>query len=68
ILSSNPSVASRIEFPGTQLSKTLMELSLANNKLKEVPMGISDLINLSLLDLSGNTELTSLPEELGKLK
>ncbi|XP_055884089.1 leucine-rich repeat serine/threonine-protein kinase 1-like [Biomphalaria glabrata] len=56
------------EFPGIVLKNNLIELSLAENNLKEVPRGISCLENLCILDLSRNPEITSLPEELGTLK
>ncbi|KAH9505159.1 hypothetical protein Btru_058855 [Bulinus truncatus] len=67
-VSLNQDPHNNLEFPGSVLKNSLMELSLADNKLKEVPKGICCLENLSILDLSRNTEITSLPEELGNLK
>ncbi|XP_059165398.1 leucine-rich repeat serine/threonine-protein kinase 1-like isoform X2 [Physella acuta] len=57
-----------VEFPGTLLSKSLLELNLSHNELKQVPEGVCEMTRLSSLDLSFNTELKSLPEELGLLK
>ncbi|KAH9505158.1 hypothetical protein Btru_058854, partial [Bulinus truncatus] len=67
-VSLNQDPHNNLEFPDSVLKNSLMELSLADNKLKEVPKGICSLENLSILDLSRNTEITSLPEELGNLK
>ncbi|KAH9499154.1 hypothetical protein Btru_004266 [Bulinus truncatus] len=63
----DPSTTS-IQIPGDHLSKCLIELNLSHNFLRMVPSGVCALKNLSLLDLSFNSELTTLPEELGNLK
>lgn len=43
----------QLEFPMRCLAPTMMELYLANNDLKAVPHGISDLEKLLVLDLGG---------------
>lgn len=42
-------------------------LDLSGNQLKRLPKRISDLTCLSVLNLSGNVELTDLPSEMGLL-
>ncbi|CAG5133975.1 unnamed protein product, partial [Candidula unifasciata] len=68
IISLNQSPLPRVEFPKSCLASSLMELYLANNDLKTVPDGISDMEKLTVLDLSENPRIMELPAELGKLK
>ncbi|XP_059165367.1 leucine-rich repeat serine/threonine-protein kinase 1-like [Physella acuta] len=68
MVSLNKTQARTFQFPGSQLANYLIELLLPSNNLTEVPEGVCLLVNLSVLDLSFNPELTSLPEELGLLK
>ena len=50
-----------------QLFPALAVLNLARNHLEQVPSHMEKLTSLSSLDLSGNTAITELPEELGKM-
>lgn len=47
------------------LYPNITALDLSFNKLQSVPKGISDLKDLSVLNLSGNVSINSLPAELG---
>ena len=49
------------------LFPNVLLLDLASNLLKHVPRGIEKLSHLSCLNLSGNTAITELPEEMGML-
>lgn len=42
-------------------------LDVSNNKISDVPAMISELSNLSVLNLSGNIEICHLPPEMGLL-
>lgn len=42
-------------------------IDLSENRLKEVTARVSELTNLSVLNLSGNTEVTDLPPQMGLL-
>lgn len=52
---------SRLMFPNLSM------LDISNNKLREIPAHIHDLTNLSVLNISGNSELSELPAQLGLL-
>lgn len=54
-------VRSRLMFPNLSM------LDISNNKLREIPVHIHDLTNLSVLNISGNAELAELPAQLGLL-
>ena len=60
-LSSKASRYTRLFFPNLSM------LDVANNQVAEVPKTISYLSQLSVLNLSGNLELTRLPPEMGLL-
>ena len=42
-------------------------LDLSNNLLKEISHNIHELTNLSVLNISGNVEITELPPQMGLL-
>ncbi|KZC04554.1 Leucine-rich repeat serine/threonine-protein kinase 1 [Dufourea novaeangliae] len=42
-------------------------LDVSNNKLKEIPQNIYELNNLSVLNISGNTDIIELPPQMGLL-
>ncbi|KAJ8679026.1 hypothetical protein QAD02_014813 [Eretmocerus hayati] len=42
-------------------------LDVSNNQLKEIPSNIYELNNLSVLNVSGNSEITELPPQMGLL-
>ncbi|XP_066583862.1 leucine-rich repeat serine/threonine-protein kinase 1 [Prorops nasuta] len=42
-------------------------LDVSNNQLKEIPQNIYELSNLSVLNISGNTEIVELPPQMGLL-
>ncbi|CAG9859264.1 unnamed protein product [Phyllotreta striolata] len=58
---------------GSQLGKSrlmfpnLSMLDVSNNNLKEIPMNINDLSNLSVLNISGNLDINELPPQMGLL-
>ena len=43
-------------------------LDVSGNNITEVPTNIQELINLSVLNLSGNVKLTDLPPQMGLLQ
>ncbi|KAJ1529280.1 hypothetical protein ONE63_006078 [Megalurothrips usitatus] len=45
----------------------LSMLDLSNNQLKEIPANIHELSNLSVLNISGNTDVCELPHQMGLL-
>ncbi|XP_064633559.1 leucine-rich repeat serine/threonine-protein kinase 2-like isoform X2 [Lineus longissimus] len=45
----------------------LERLNISKNKLKEIPKSIEGLLNLTSLDFSYNDQISTLPDELGKL-
>lgn len=49
------------------LYPALSMLDISNNYIKEVPSSISELTNLSVLNISGNTDICYLPAEMGLL-
>ena len=49
------------------LFPNLSMLDISNNKLKEIPHNIHELNNLSVLNVSGNMELSELPAQMGLL-
>ncbi|KAF5301002.1 hypothetical protein FQR65_LT08985 [Abscondita terminalis] len=51
----------RLMFPNISM------LDVTNNKLKEIPLNIYELTNLSVLNISGNTGITELPPQMGLL-
>ncbi|XP_031347203.1 leucine-rich repeat serine/threonine-protein kinase 1-like isoform X2 [Photinus pyralis] len=51
----------RLMFPNISM------LDVTNNKLKEIPVNIYELNNLSVLNISGNTGITELPPQMGLL-
>ncbi|XP_017885653.1 leucine-rich repeat serine/threonine-protein kinase 1 [Ceratina calcarata] len=42
-------------------------LDVSNNRVKEIPINIHELNNLSVLNVSGNVEITELPPQMGLL-
>uniref|UniRef100_A0A1S4G9X9 non-specific serine/threonine protein kinase n=1 Tax=Anopheles gambiae TaxID=7165 RepID=A0A1S4G9X9_ANOGA len=52
---------SRLIFPNLSM------LDISNNCLKEIPASIHELTNLSVLNLSGNMDITELPPHMGLL-
>lgn len=42
-------------------------LDISNNKLKDIPHIIHDLTNLSVLNISGNSDISELPAQMGLL-
>ncbi|XP_050423466.1 leucine-rich repeat serine/threonine-protein kinase 1 [Adelges cooleyi] len=52
---------SKLIFPNLSM------LDLSNNQLKEIPSNINELINLSVLNISGNKEVAELPPQMGLL-
>ncbi|XP_022171675.1 leucine-rich repeat serine/threonine-protein kinase 1 isoform X1 [Myzus persicae] len=52
---------SKLIFPNLSM------LDLSNNQLKEIPYNINELINLSVLNISGNKDVTELPPQMGLL-
>ncbi|KAJ8980099.1 hypothetical protein NQ317_008560 [Molorchus minor] len=45
----------------------LSMLDISNNNLKEIPSNINELSNLSVLNISGNSEINELPPQMGLL-
>nr|CAH7742533.1 unnamed protein product [Callosobruchus chinensis] len=58
---SSQATKGRLMFPNLSM------LDMSNNCLKEVPFNISDLSNLSVLNISGNLEINELPPQMGLL-
>ena len=54
-------IKSKLMFPN------LGYLDVSNNNIKIVPPNISELTNLSVLNISGNENITDLPPEMGLL-
>ncbi|KAL0267443.1 UNVERIFIED_CONTAM: hypothetical protein PYX00_009712 [Menopon gallinae] len=52
---------SRLLFPNLSM------LDISNNKLKDIPQSIHDLTNLSVLNISGNSDISELPAQMGLL-
>ncbi|KXJ72845.1 hypothetical protein RP20_CCG017127 [Aedes albopictus] len=52
---------SRLIFPNLSM------LDISNNSLKEIPPSIHELTNLSVLNISGNMDITELPPHMGLL-
>ncbi|XP_070508188.1 leucine-rich repeat serine/threonine-protein kinase 1 isoform X2 [Chironomus tepperi] len=52
---------SRLIFPNLSM------LDISNNCLKEIPLSIHELGNLSVLNISGNSDITELPAHMGLL-
>jgi Leucine-rich repeat (LRR) protein len=52
---------------GKLLFPNLSMLDVCNNNISEVPTNISDLTNLSVLNLNGNKDICYLPPEMGLL-
>ncbi|XP_038074850.1 leucine-rich repeat serine/threonine-protein kinase 1-like [Patiria miniata] len=59
--------SSSVVFPKI-FSDSLLTLDLRNNQLRDVPPSICKLACLQTLDLSGNTGIEKLPEDLARLK
>lgn len=55
------SFRSRLMFPNISM------LDISNNKLHDIPPHIHELTNLSVLNISGNCELSEFPAQLGLL-
>lgn len=55
------------DLPKNIAGSKLKNLYIARNSLYEVPPYVCDLLTLESLDLSGNSRLTQLPVQLGKL-
>ncbi|XP_060525729.1 leucine-rich repeat serine/threonine-protein kinase 1 isoform X2 [Cylas formicarius] len=51
----------RLMFPNLSM------LDISNNVLKEIPSNIQELTNLSVLNISGNLDITDLPPQMGLL-
>ena len=58
---SNENIKNKFLFP------CLSMLDLSNNLLKEISHNIHELTNLSVLNISGNVEITELPPQMGLL-
>lgn len=56
-----PVIRSRLLFPNLSM------LDVSNNMLKFIPTTIHELTNLSVLNISGNTEISELPPQMGLL-
>ncbi|KAB7496364.1 Leucine-rich repeat serine/threonine-protein kinase 1 [Armadillidium nasatum] len=54
-------VKHRLLFP------SLSMLDISNNRLRELPINLHDLTNLSVLNIAGNRDITELPPEMGLL-
>lgn len=59
--SPTPSSKSKLLFPNLSM------LDICNNSLREIPPNIHEFNNLSVLNISGNTEISYLPPEMGLL-
>ena len=46
---------------------SLSMLDMSNNSIKMIPTFINELTNLSVLNISGNSNVTDLPPEMGLL-
>ncbi|XP_076065875.1 leucine-rich repeat serine/threonine-protein kinase 1-like isoform X3 [Oratosquilla oratoria] len=64
---SDPTGRSGTPSKGRLLFPNLSMLDVSNNHLRELPTTLHDFTNLSVLNLSGNTEVTELPPEMGLL-
>ena len=54
--------------PKTRLMfNSLSMLDMSNNSIKMIPTFINELTNLSVLNISGNSNVTDLPPEMGLL-
>ena len=54
--------------PKTRLMfNSLSMLDVSNNSIKMIPTFINELTNLSVLNISGNSNVTDLPPEMGLL-
>ena len=54
--------------PKTRLMfNSLSMLDVSNNSIKMIPTFINELTNLSVLNISGNSNITDLPPEMGLL-
>lgn len=53
--------------PAKILFPNLSMLDLGNNSIREIPLTLSELTNLSVLHLSGNIQISRLPPEMGLL-
>ncbi|XP_063218267.1 leucine-rich repeat serine/threonine-protein kinase 1 isoform X2 [Bacillus rossius redtenbacheri] len=51
----------RLMFPNLSM------LDISNNELREIPLNIHELSNLSVLNISGNPEISELPPQMGLL-
>lgn len=51
----------RIVFPALSM------LDVSNNEIHSIPSTLNDLVNLSVLNISGNTKITELPPQMGLL-
>ncbi|KAL3278816.1 hypothetical protein HHI36_016337 [Cryptolaemus montrouzieri] len=60
-LERNISSKSRLMFPNLSM------LDISNNILRDVPTNLNELNNLSVLNISGNLEITDLPPQMGLL-
>lgn len=60
----------KITYSGSKLYLLFPNVSMldvSNNHLKEIPQNIYELNNLSVLNISGNSEITELPPQMGLL-
>ncbi|KAG7189414.1 hypothetical protein KM043_017118 [Ampulex compressa] len=60
----------KITYAGSKLYLLFPNVSMldvSNNKLKDIPQNIYELNNLSVLNISGNTEIVELPPQMGLL-
>jgi Leucine-rich repeat (LRR) protein len=56
-----PNQGKNLWFPGVTM------IDISDNMLKEVPPKVAELSNLSVLNISGNSEISDLPPEMGLL-
>ncbi|XP_033111272.1 leucine-rich repeat serine/threonine-protein kinase 1-like [Anneissia japonica] len=63
----NLHIQTSLAFPA-EIQNSLNILSLAHNLMEAVPDGITTMCSLAELDISGNSKIQSIPEELGLLK
>ena len=54
--------------PNSAVAPTLKNLNISNNQFRTVPHCVCSFVGLTTLDIANNSEIVSLPSELGRLK